>query len=144
VKVNPNLTVPDHPEIFVVGDLATYPHQTGVPLPGTSPVAMSQGRYVAEVITRRLQGKPPRKYHYLNKGELAVIGRAAAVADFGWVRFSGFPAWLLWLFVHLMYLVEFENRLLVFIQWGWSYFTFNRGARLITFERGQPPSQRST
>lgn len=134
VKVAPDLSVPGYPEIFVVGDLSVYPHQTGSPLPGTCPVAMSQGKYVADVIARRLQNKPPRKFHYVNKGELAVIGRAAAVADFGWLRVSGFLAWLLWLFVHLMYLVEFENRVLVFVQWGFSYITFNRGARLITFE----------
>jgi NADH dehydrogenase len=134
VKVAPDMTIPGHPDIFVVGDLAVYSHQTGTPLPGTCPVAMSQGRYVADVIARRLRGQPPRKFRYVNKGELAVIGRAAAVADFGWWRVSGFLAWVLWLFVHLMYLVEFENRVLVFIQWGYSYFTFKRGARLITFE----------
>lgn len=138
VKVAPDLSVPGHSEIFVVGDLSVYPHQTGSPLPGTCPVAMAQGKYVANVIARRLQGKPAKKFHYLNKGELAVIGRAAAVANFGWLKVSGLFAWLLWLFVHLMYLVEFENRVLVFIQWGFSYFTFNRGARLITFESKDP------
>jgi NADH dehydrogenase len=138
VKVNADMTVPGHPEIFVVGDLATYPYQTGSPLPGTSPVAMAQGRFAAGAIKARLHGRPEKKFRYFNKGELAVIGRAAAVANFGWLQVSGFLAWLLWLFVHLMYLVEFENRILVFIQWGYNYLTFNRGARLITFEKNQP------
>ena len=131
VLVEPDLTAPGHPEIFVIGDLANFRHQTGSPLPGVAPVAMSQGRYVARAIRRRLSGKPLKPYRYLNKGNLATIGRAAAVADFGFFRFWGFPAWLLWLFVHLMYLVEFDNRLLVLVQWGWNYFTRNRGARLI-------------
>lgn len=138
VKVNPDMTVLGHPEIFVIGDLATYPYQTGSLLPGTSPVAMAQGRFVANTIIARLSGRPPKKFHYFNKGELAVIGRAAAVANFGWLRISGFLAWLFWLFVHLMYLVEFENRILVFIQWGYNYLTFNRGARLITIEKDEP------
>ena len=135
IKVEPDLTVPGHPEIFVIGDLSFYPYQTGKPLPGTSPVAMSQGRYVGDVIGRRVQKKTVKPFRYFNKGELAVIGRASAVANFGWLQVSGLFAWLLWLFVHLMYLVQFENRLLVFIQWGFSYFTFNRGARLITFDQ---------
>jgi NADH dehydrogenase len=92
---------------------------------------MQQGRYVADTIRRRLGGRPVRPFRYVNKGELATIGRAAAVANFGRLRFSGYPAWLLWLFVHLMYLVEFENRVLVFFQWAWNYVTWNRGARLI-------------
>ncbi len=131
VVVEPDLTLPGHPEVFVIGDLARFAHQTGEPLPGIAPVAMQQGRHVANTIRRRLTGRPVRAFRYFNKGELATIGRAAAVANFGQVRFSGFPAWLLWLFVHLMYLVEFENRVLVFFQWAWNYLTWNRGARLI-------------
>jgi NADH dehydrogenase len=134
VMVEPDLTVPGHSDIFVIGDLAHFAHQTGAPLPGIAPVAISQGRYVANTIWRRLRGEPIKLFHYFDKGQLATIGRAAAVADFGRLRFSGYPAWLLWLFVHLMYLVEFENRVLVFVQWAWSYFTRNRGARLIAHE----------
>jgi NADH dehydrogenase len=132
VKVEPDLTAPGHPEIFVIGDLAHCAHQTGDPLPGLAPVAMAQGRFVADVIRRRLRGEAAtRPFRYRDKGQLATIGRAAAVADFGRLRFSGYAAWLLWLFVHLMYLVGFENRVLVFIQWAWNYVTRNRGARLI-------------
>jgi NADH:ubiquinone reductase (H+-translocating) len=133
VMVGPDLSLPGNPEIFVIGDLANFSHQTGSPLPGVAPVAMSEGRYVARLITDRLCGRTTPDYHYRNKGNLAVIGRASAVADFGWLRMTGYPAWLLWLFIHLMYLVEFDNRLLVFIQWAWNYFTRNRGARLITY-----------
>jgi len=133
IKVEPDLSVKGYPNVFIIGDLANFSHQTGEPLPGVAPVALSQGRYIAKAIVQRLKGKTPKPYHYFNKGNLAVIGRAAAVADFGWLRVSGYPAWLLWLFVHLMYLVEFDNRLLVFIQWAWNYFTRNRGARLITY-----------
>lgn len=133
IKVEPDLSIKGYPEVFVIGDLANFTHQTGEPLPGVAPVALSQGRYVAKTIVARLKNKKVKPYHYFNKGNLAVIGRAAAVADFGWLRVSGYPAWLLWLFVHLMYLVEFDNRIIVFIQWAWSYFTRNRGARLITY-----------
>jgi len=129
--VEPDLTIAGHPEIFVIGDLALFTHQTGKPLPGVAPVAIQQGRYAAHAIRRRLSGKDVEAFHYFNKGELATIGRAAAVANFGRLRFSGYPAWLLWLFVHLMYLVGFENRLLVFVQWAWSYVTRHRGTRLI-------------
>jgi NADH dehydrogenase len=133
VLVQPDLTIPGHPEIFVIGDLANYSHQTGDPLPGIAPVAMQQGRYVAEVIDSRLAGvPPPPSFHYRDRGNMAIIGRASAVADLGRLRFSGFLAWLTWLFVHLMYLVEFENKVLVLIQWGWYYFSRNRAARLIT------------
>jgi NADH dehydrogenase len=132
VKVNPELNLPGYPNLFVIGDLANCSHQTGTPLPGLAPVAMSQGRYVAKNITRRLKGKPNKLYKYFNRGNMAVIGRGAAIADLGWLRVSGYPGWLLWLFVHLMYLVEYDNRLIVFIQWAWNYFTRNRGARLIT------------
>jgi NADH:ubiquinone reductase (H+-translocating) len=131
VMVGPDLTIPSHPEIFVIGDLA-YVEQDGKPLPGVAPVAMQQGRYAAHAIIERLRGRPPEPFHYFNKGSLAVIGRAAGVADFGRLHFHGLPAWLLWLFVHLMYLAQFQNRLVVFIHWGFLYLTFDRGARLIT------------
>jgi NADH dehydrogenase len=131
VKVTPDLSVPGHPEIFVVGDLA-YLEQGGKPLPGVAPVAMQQGRYVAALIRAqaRRRSLPPFAYH--DKGSLAVIGRAAGVADFGRWHVYGWPAWLLWLFVHLMYLAQFRNRVLVFIRWGFQYLSFDRGARLIT------------
>jgi NADH dehydrogenase len=132
VMVAPDLSLPGHREIRVIGDLANFSHQTGKPLPGVAPVAMQQGRYVADAIVRELRGKPVGPFHYFNKGNLATIGRNRAVADFGRVRFWGFLAWILWVFVHLMYLVEFENRLLVFVEWVYNYLTRNRGARLIT------------
>ena len=140
VLVEPDLTVPGHPEIFVIGDLANFSHQTGQPLPGVAPVAMAQGSYVARLIRRRLAGKESKAFRYFEKGQLATIGRAAAVADFGRFRFSGYPAWLLWLFVHLMYLVEFENRVLVLVQWAWSYVTHNRGTRIIAGRPAAPQS----
>lgn len=131
VVVGSDLSVPGHPSVFVVGDLA-YLEQDGVPLPGIAPVAMQQGRYVAKRIHDRLQGRTTRPFRYKNKGQLATIGRHAAVADLApWLQISGYPAWLLWLFVHLMYLVEFHNRVFVLIQWAWHYVTWNRGARLI-------------
>jgi len=131
VKVEADLTIPGRSEIFVIGDLA-YIEQDGKPLPGVAPVAMQEGRYAAETIMERLQGHAPQPFRYFNKGNLAVIGRAAAVADFGFMRLHGLLAWLLWLFVHLMYLVQFSSRLIVFIRWGFLYLTFDRGARLIT------------
>jgi NADH dehydrogenase len=132
VIVGPDLSLPGHPEIFVIGDLAHFSHQTGEPLPGVAPVANQQGRYVATLLKRRLQGGGLSPFRYRDRGNLATIGRAAAVADFGRIRFSGYLAWLAWLFVHLMKLVQFENRLLVFVQWLWNYLTRNRSARLIT------------
>jgi NADH dehydrogenase len=138
VAVQPDLTLPGHPEIFVIGDLALFTHQTGKPLPGVAPVAMQQGRYVADLIERRLRGQAVGPFRYRDKGNLATIGRSAAVADLGWLRIAGFFAWLLWLFVHLMYLAQFQNRLLVLMQWGWNYFTRNRAARLITGEQRLP------
>ncbi len=139
VKVAPDLTVPGHPEILVIGDLA-YLEQDGHPVPGVAPTAMQEGRYAAYSIKQRLRGAAVSPFHYLDKGSLAVIGRAAAVAFFfgGKIKIHGLFAWLVWLFVHLMYIVEFENRVLVFIRWGFQYLTFNRGARLITGYRRLP------
>jgi NADH:quinone reductase (non-electrogenic) len=134
VLVNADLSVPGYPEVFVIGDLATLTdRKTGKPLPGLAPVAMQEGRHVAKVIGQDLRKAPREEFRYHDKGTLATIGRAAAVADLGEkLHFSGFPAWFLWLFVHLMYLVGFRNRLLVFIEWFWAYLTYDRSARLIT------------
>ena len=132
VIVNPDCTVPGHPEIFVIGDLAHF-EENGKLLPGVAQVAMQQGSYAAKLIRKRLTGQQNiQPFHYFDKGTLAVIGRGAAVADIGKLHLSGFLAWLIWLFIHLMYLVEFSNRLLVFVHWGFLYITFDRGARLIT------------
>ena len=142
VIVEADLSLPNHPEIFVLGDMANYSHQDGKPLPGVAPVAIQQGRFVAKLIACRLRRRSepskslPTVFHYRDRGNLATIGRKAAVADFGKLRFSGAIAWMLWLVVHLMYLVSFRNRVLVFIQWGWNFFTFDRSARLITGELG--------
>jgi len=131
--VNPDLSVPGYPNLFVIGDLAHYAHQTGTPLPGLAPVAMQQGHYVARVIRARLRGRQTPPFRYRDKGDMAVIGRKAAVAKIGKLHLTGFIAWLAWLFVHLLYLVGFENKLLVLIQWAWNYFTRNRRARLILY-----------
>jgi NADH dehydrogenase len=132
IVVEPDLTLPGHPEIFVIGDMAQFPHQGGKPLPGVAPVAMQQGRHVAHLIERRLRGEPTVSFHYHDRGSMATIGRAAAVADLGWVRLWGYPAWWAWLFVHILYLIAFDNRMLVLFQWAWNYFTRGRSARLIT------------
>jgi NADH dehydrogenase len=132
VMVEPDLTIAGHPEIHVIGDLANFSHQTGKPLPGVAQVAIQEGRYAAKAIRAKPEGKSIKPFRYFDKGNLATIGRNKAVADFGFLKVSGFPAWFLWVFVHLMYLVEFENRLLVFVEWVYNYFTHNRGARLIT------------
>jgi NADH dehydrogenase len=132
VMVQPDLTIAGHPEIRVIGDLANFSHQTGKPLPGVAQVAIQMGRYAAKAIRAKIEGKALKQFRYFDKGNLATIGRNKAVADFGFMKVSGFPAWFLWVFVHLMYLVEFENRLLVFVEWVYNYITHNRGARLIT------------
>ena len=132
IVVQPDLTLPGHPEVFVLGDMTNYPYQDGKPLPGVAPVAMQQGRYVADLIQRRLRGAAPVRFHYRDRGTMATIGRAAAVADLGWITFSGLIAWLAWLFIHILYLIEFQNRILVVLQWAWNYITRNRAARLIT------------
>lgn len=131
VVVAPDLTVPGHPKIFVIGDLAHVRTPTG-PLPGVAPVAMQQGAYVAKTIVARLAGATLPPFSYADPGSMATIGRAAAVADFKRVRFTGYFAWLLWLFVHIVNLIQFEHRLLVLLQWAWSYVTWGRSARLIT------------
>lgn len=133
IKVAGNLTIPSYPNIYVVGDLAYVVRPDGRPLPGVAQVAMQTGAYAAKSIRMRLQGQQESKpFRYFDKGDLAVIGRAAAVANVFGVHLSGFPAWLVWLFIHLMYIVEFQSRILVFIEWGFLYLTFSRGARLIT------------
>lgn len=134
VIVEPDLSIPGHPNIFVVGDLANFLHQNGKPLPGVAPVAMQEGQYVSALIQQRLQGKTLPPFYYFDRGSLAVIGRNAAVVDFGFVKFSGFLAWLTWVFVHIYFLIEFDNKLVVLLQWGWNYWTRKRGARLITGE----------
>jgi NADH:ubiquinone reductase (H+-translocating) len=131
VLVGAQLNIANHPEIFVIGDLALL-EQNGKPLPGVAPVAMQQGKYAARAVVNRISHRAVKPFRYFNKGSLAVIGRRAGVADFGRLRFHGAIAWLLWLFVHLMYLVQFRNRLIVFIRWGFQFVTFDRGARLIT------------
>jgi NADH dehydrogenase len=133
VFVGPDLSLPSHSEVFVIGDLAALSDETGRPLPGVAQVAMQQGKYVARVVRARLSdAPPPPPFRYLDVGSMATIGRRAAVADLRIVRLSGTFAWLAWLFLHLMYIVQFANRLLVFIQWAWSYVTWDRSARLIT------------
>jgi NADH dehydrogenase len=133
IKVRPDLTIPGFPEIFVVGDLASATNPDGRPLPGVAQVAIQGGEYAARSITKRLSGSQDLKpFHYFNKGDLAVIGRGYAVADIFGMHLSGFIAWLVWVFIHLLYLVEFQSRLVVLIRWGFQYISFDRGARLIT------------
>ena len=140
VAVSQQLTLPNYPNIFIVGDLALALAKNGKPLPGVAQVAMQGGAYAAKVIRARVEEKPePPPFHYFDKGDLAVIGRAAAVANIFGFHLSGLPAWLVWLFIHLMYIVEFQSRVLVFIQWGFEYLTFSRGARLITGDDATPP-----
>jgi NADH dehydrogenase len=142
VQVKPDLTVPNHPEVFVIGDLAALKDATGKLLPGVAPVALQEGRYVAKLIRREIradkEAAPRAPFHYFDKGSLATIGRSAAIAQFGRIHISGFMAWLAWLFVHILFLIGFQNRVLVFIQWAWSYFTYERSARLITGSTSLP------
>jgi NADH dehydrogenase len=146
VLVKSDLSIPDHPEVFVIGDLAAINDKSGKLLPGVAPVAIQEGRYVAKLIRREVglsgatKGQPVARapFHYWDKGSLATIGRAAAVAEFGKIHISGFLAWLAWLFVHIFFLIGLQNRVLVMIQWAWSYFTYERGARLITGNTSLP------
>ena len=137
IVVAADLSLPGHPEILVLGDMASYSHQDGKLLPGVAPVAIQQGKFVARLIDAKLRGKPLPTFRYRDLGNLATIGRSAAVADFGRLRFGGFLAWILWLFIHLMQLVNFRNRVLVFVQWAWNYVTYDRSALLITETKGE-------
>jgi NADH dehydrogenase len=142
VIVEPDLSIKGYPNIFVIGDLAHFAHQNGKPLPGVAPVAMQQGEYVASLIKQKLQGQTSlSRFYYVDRGSLAVIGQNSAVVDLGFIKFTGFVAWLFWLLVHIYFLIEFDNKLIVMIQWGWNYFTRNRGARLIT---GKEPLDKYT
>jgi NADH:ubiquinone reductase (H+-translocating) len=132
VMVEPDLSIKGYPQIFVIGDLANFTKPDGKPLAGVAPVATQEGKYVADLIYKRLAGDTLAAFEYFDAGSLSVIGRHSAVADFGSVKMSGFFAWLIWVFVHIYYLIEFDSKLVVFIQWTWSYFTRKRGARLIT------------
>lgn len=139
VMVAPDLSISKYPNIFVIGDLANYAHQDGKPLPGVAPVAMQEGQYVARLIQKQLKKETLPAFRYADYGSLAVIGRNAAVVDLRFIKFAGFPAWLAWIFIHIFYLIEFDNKLLVLLQWAWNYFTRKRGARLITNQEELPP-----
>jgi NADH:ubiquinone reductase (H+-translocating) len=137
--VEPDCTIPDHPEVFVLGDAAAFDHQEGGSLPGIAPVAIQMGQYTARTILGDLAGRPRRAFRYWDKGQLAVIGRGSAVADIWRFHFGGFIAWLTWIFVHISFLIGFRNRVMVLLQWAWSYFTYGVGARIITEEVHLPP-----
>ncbi|MDJ0548351.1 MAG: FAD-dependent oxidoreductase, partial [Microcystis sp. M49637_WE12] len=148
VIVEPDLSIAGYANIFVIGDLANFAHQGDKPLPGIAPVAMQEGEYLANLLISRLKGQTIQPFHYIDRGSLAVIGQNAAVVDLGFVKFSGFIAWLVWVWAHIYYLIEFDNKLVVMVQWGWNYFTRGRGARLITGEgqnlaSGQLPQNNS-
>jgi NADH dehydrogenase len=139
VSVMPDLSVPGHPTVFIAGDLANFTHQTGKPLPGVAQVAKQQGKHASRNVLRLIAGDSTTQFHYRDPGNMATVGRAEALADFGWARFSGFIGWLLWLFVHLLFLIGFRNRLSVLLQWAAAYFTYQRSVRLIT---GDTPRSR--
>jgi NADH dehydrogenase len=145
VKVNANLSLPGHPEIFAIGDMALVIGKDGKPVPGVSPAAMQMGRYVAELVTRDIRfGAKAHgpQFKYVDKGTMATIGRSAAVAWVGKIHLSGYPAWLMWLFVHLIFLVGFRNRIAVLLNWAYAYYGYKRGARIINTEiPGAEPAQ---
>jgi NADH dehydrogenase len=133
IKTLPDCTVSGHPNIFAIGDMANCPGDDGKPLPGVAPVAMQQAEFAARIIEAHIRGtEPPKIFHYRDRGMMATIGRSKAIAKIGKFKFRGAIAWYMWLFVHLMQLVQFQSRLMVLMQWAWSYLTFNRSARLIT------------
>jgi NADH dehydrogenase len=131
VLISADLSVPGHPNVFVAGDQSVFFQQTGRPLPGTAPVAMQQGTYIARTILAEKKGEPRRPFHFVDKGQMATIGRSKAIVEIGAFKLNGWIAWVTWLTVHIYYLTGFKNRLLVVVQWAWSYLTFGRGARLI-------------
>jgi NADH:ubiquinone reductase (H+-translocating) len=139
VLVAPDLSVPGHPEIFVVGDLALSTMESGAPVPGVAPAAIQEGHAAARNIRHTLRGESREPFHYFDKGNLATIGRYRAIAQFGRIGVSGLLAWLLWLFVHILYLAGVRNRLVVAIEWGYAYFTYQHGARVITARASDPP-----
>jgi NADH dehydrogenase len=147
VLVEPDLSLPGHPNVFVAGDMAHFAHQTGKPLPGTAPVALQQGRYLARTILEEVglgepRGLPRRPFRFRDKGQMATIGRSRAVVEIGRFRLAGWWAWVLWLIVHIYYLTGFRNRVFVVLQWAWSYITFKRGARLIVDKEWRSRSRR--
>jgi NADH dehydrogenase len=141
VIVNPDLSVPGYPNVYVIGDLAVFKHDPatrGMPLPGVCQVAMQQGKFVADRLRLKGGARPMAVFKYHDRGSMAVIGRNAAVALIGKMKFSGFIAWVLWMFIHIMFLIEFDNKVKVFVEWAWSYVTWNRGSRLITNDEKAP------
>ncbi|MGH7512262.1 MAG: NAD(P)/FAD-dependent oxidoreductase [Gemmatimonadales bacterium] len=138
--VEPDCSIPGHPEVFVLGDAAAFNHQGGGTLPALCPVAIQMGEYAARAIGNDLAGRPRKPFHYWDKGQLAVIGRGQAVADIWKFHFGGFIAWLAWIFVHIFFLIGFRNRVMVLLEWAWSYLTYSRGARLITGEEQCAPA----
>ncbi|WP_339728770.1 NAD(P)/FAD-dependent oxidoreductase [uncultured Gimesia sp.] len=140
VIVEPDLSLQGYENVFVAGDQASYTHQTGKPLPGTAPVALQQGKFIGKTIREELSGKPRSKFHFRDKGQMATIGRSRGIVEIGRFKLSGFIAWVVWLVVHIFYLTGFKNRVLVVMQWGWSYLSFRRGARLIVGREWDPPT----
>ncbi len=142
ISVETDLSIPGYPHVFVAGDQANFTHQTGKPLPGIAPVAMQQGRFVAKTIINDLRGKPRQTFKFVDKGQMATIGRSRAIVEMGKFKFSGWFAWLTWLVVHIYFLVGFKNRFFVVVNWAWSYLTFKRGARLIVQPKDQSQNVR--
>jgi NADH:ubiquinone reductase (H+-translocating) len=140
--VEPDLSVPNHPEIFVIGDLANFSHQGDKPLPGVAGVAMQQGEYMAELLVKQAKNQTlDQPFKYTDLGSMAVIGDNEAVVDLGFIKFGGFFAWIAWIVVHIYFLIQFDSKLIVMVQWAWSYFTKNRGARIITRTSLQPDDE---
>jgi NADH dehydrogenase len=131
IIVEKDLSIPGHPEVYVGGDQACYTHQTGTPLPGMAPVALQEGHFIGRNILLEIHGKQRKQFRYRDKGQMATIGRNKAIVEFGSLKFDGAPAWATWILVHIYYLTSFKHKVFVLLQWGWSYFTFGHGARLI-------------
>ena len=141
--VGPNLTIPERDDVFVIGDLA-HLEQGGTLVPGVAPAAMQQGDHAARSILSSVRGKPRKPFHYVNKGMLATIGRRRAVAHVGRIKTSGFPAWLMWLFIHILFLVGFRRKLSVFLAWTWSFFAYTRGSRVMIETVNKAPAKENT